>query len=265
VTQDLDIRSARSITPGERAALFNAAYDGYLLPFHIDEQQLAAMDDAFDLDLDASRVAFRDGEPVGLGNLGVRGEESWIGGIGVVTAARRSGVGEALMRALHAQAQERGIRRVWLEVIVENTGAFALYEKLGYRTVRDVQVWSLPLSVSERSEAEDATAEEAHARIEKLRAGREPWQRTDGTLAHYADARGLVTAEGAAVYRQPGENVQLVQIAGKVEPLLRALRTLGTVSLLNLPEDDPATPVMQSLGGAAVVRQHEMLLEPAGH
>ena len=262
---NLDIRSARSITPAERAALFNAAYEGYLLPFQIDERQLAAMDDAFDIHLEASRVAFRDGEPVGLGNLGVRGEDSWIGGIGVVTAARRSGVGEALMRALHEQAREHGIRRVWLEVIFENTGAFALYEKLGYRTVRDVQVWSLPLSVSERSEAEDATAEKAHARIEKLRAGREPWQRTDGTLAHYEDARGLVTTDGAAVYRRPGENVQLVQIAGDAEPLLRALRTLGTVSLLNLPEDDPATPVLHSLGAAVVVRQHEMLLEPGWH
>jgi GNAT superfamily N-acetyltransferase len=265
VTPELEIRSARSIAPGERAALFNAVYEGYLLPFHIDEQQLAAMDHAFDIDLDSSRVAFRDGEPVGLGNLGVRGEDAWIGGIGVVTGARRSGVGEALMHALHEQARERGIRRIWLEVIVDNTGAFALYEKLGYRMVRDVEVWSLPLSVSERSEAEDATAEEARARIKELHAGREPWQRADGTLAHYADARGLVSAEGAAVYRQPGENVQLVQIAGDAEPLLRALRTLGPVGLLNLPEDDPAAPALQSLGAAVVVRQHEMLLEPAEH
>ena len=261
----VDIRSARSVTPAERAALFNAAYADYLLPFQVDEQQLAAMDDAFDLDLDASRVAFRDSGPVGLGNLGVRGEDAWIGGIGVVTAARRSGVGQALMDALREQARERGIRRVWLEVIFENTGAFALYEKLGYRTVRNVAVWSLPLSVSERSEAEDATAEEAHARIEELRAGREPWQRTDGTLAHYADARGLVTADGAAIYRRPGENVQLVQIAGEAEPLLRALRALGPVSLLNLPDDDPVSSVLHALGATIVVRQHEMLLELAEH
>lgn len=260
---NVDIRSARSLSPAERAALFNAAYEGYLLPFHIDEERLATMDDAFDIDLDASRIAYREGEPVGLGNLGVRGEDSWIGGVGVVTAARRSGVGEALMRALHEQAGERGIRRVWLEVIVDNTGAFALYEKLGYRTVRDVQVWSLPRSVSERSDADEAAAEEAHARIKELHAGREPWQRADGTLAHYADTRGLVTAAGAAVYRQPGESVQLVQIAGDAEPLLRALRSLGTVSLLNLPEDDPAGPLLDALGAAVVVRQHEMLLELA--
>ena len=261
----LDLRAARATSPAERTALFNAAYEGYLLPFHIDEQPLAAMDQAFDLDLDASRVAFRDGEPVGLGNLGVRGEDGWIGGVGVVPAARRSGVGEALMRALHDQARERGIRRLWLEVIVENTGAFALYEKLGYRTVRDVEVWSLPLSVSERTDADDATAEAAHACIRELHAGREPWQRADGTLANYADAQGLVTDRGAAVYRRRGESIQLLQIGGDAEPLLRALRTLGAVSVLNVPEDDPAATALRALGAAAVVRQHEMLLELAEH
>ncbi|HEY1565235.1 MAG TPA: GNAT family N-acetyltransferase [Gaiellaceae bacterium] len=257
----LDLGSARSLPPGERAELFNTAYEGYLVPLHLDEAMLAFMDDAFDIDVEASRVAFRDGEAVGLGNLGVRGEDAWIGGVGVVPPARRSGLGEALMGALHDQARVRGVRRVWLEVIVENTGAFALYEKLGYRTVRDVEVWSLPLSVSERTEAEDASAEDAHERIRELREGREPWQRADGTLAHYGDARGLVTDTGATVYRQSGENVQVVQIAGEPEPLLRALRTLGPANVLNLPEGDPAAPVLRELGASVVVRQHEMLLE----
>ena len=257
----LELRSATTLTPAERAELFNAAYEGYLVPFQVDEATLASLDETFDIDLDASRIAYRDGEAVGLGNLGVRGEDAWIGGVGVVLPARRSGVGEALMRGLHDEARARGIRRVWLEVIVENTGAFALYEKLGYRTVRDVEVWSLPLSVSETSEARDVPADEAHARIRELRTEREPWQRADGTLAHHSDLRGLATDAGAAVYRQPGENVSLIQIAGDAEPLLRALRTLGAVTILNLPDNDPAAPVLETLGGAVRIRQHEMVLE----
>jgi GNAT superfamily N-acetyltransferase len=253
----LEIQAASSLSTSELAELFNAGYEGYLIPFHVDEKTVRMMTDAFDLDPDASRVAFRDGEAVGLANLGVRGEDGWVGGIGVVAAARRSRVGEALMDALHEQARERGIRRVWLEVIVENSGAFALYEKLGYRTVRDVEVWSLPLSVTEQTDAEDVSAADAKSRIPEQR---EPWQRADGTLAHYSDARGFVTDGGAAVYRQPGEHVQLIQLAGEAEPLLRALRTLGTVSLLNLPADDPAAPVLRDLGATVVVRQHEMLL-----
>src|SRR5690242_2576777 len=240
----LELRSARSLAPGERAELFNAAYEGYLIPFHVDEATLAFMDDAFDLDLDASRIAVRDGDPVGLGNLGLRGEDAWIGGVGVVASARRSGVGEALMRALHEQARERGVRRVWLEVIFENTGAFALYQKLGYRTVRDVEVWSLPAD-GDADTGREVPAAEAHARIRELRDGREPWQRADETLTHYTDARGLTADTSAAIYRQSGEHVQLLQLAGDPEPLLRALRALGQVSVLNLPEDDPAAAVLR--------------------
>jgi GNAT superfamily N-acetyltransferase len=257
----LDFRSARSLAPGKRAELFNAAYEGYLVSFHVDEATLALMDDVFDLDLDASRIAYLDGAAVGLANLGVRGEDAWVGGVGVVPAARRSGVGEALMRALHDEARTRGIRRVWLEVIVENTAAFALYEKLGYRAVRDVEVWSLPLSLTDESQAEDGPFEDAHVRIKELRTETEPWQRADGTLASYDDLRGLLSDDGAAVYRQSGENVQLIQIAGNAEPLLRALRVLGPVSILNLPEHDPAAAAFRSLGATVVVRQHEMLLE----
>ena len=255
-----ELRSATTLTPAERAALFNAAYEGYLIPFQVDETSLAFLDETFDIDLDASRIAYRDGEAVGLGNLGVRGEVAWSGGVGVVLAARRSGVGETLMRGLHDEARSRGIRRVWLEVIVENTGAFALYEKLGYRTMRDVIVWSLPPSVSEETEAEQVAADEAHARIRELRTERDPWQRADESLAHYPDARGLATAAGAAVYRQSGENVSLIQIAGDAEPLLRALRTFGAVTVLNLPENDPAAAVIEELGGTVRIRQHEMVL-----
>jgi GNAT superfamily N-acetyltransferase len=256
LTVDLELRSARSTPPAERAALFTAAYAGYLVPFHIDEQQLAFMDDTFDLDLDASRIAFRGGEPIGLGNLGLRGEDAWIGGVGVVPGARRSGVGEALMRALHEQARERGVRRVWLEVIVENTGAHALYEKLGYELVQDVEVWRLPRAEGEHG-GRDVPPAEAKSRLAERH---EPWQRADGTLAHYDDLRGLVTDSGAMLFSVPS-TAQLHRYAGEPEPLLRALRTFGDASVLNLPADDPAAPVLRELGGSVVVRQHEMLLE----
>jgi len=258
---EIELRSAQSLSLAERLALFNAGYEGYVVPFHLEESMLTFMERTFDVDLDASRVGMREGEAVGLANLAIRGDEGWIAGVGVVSAARRAGIGEALMRAVHEEARARGLNRVWLEVIVENTSAFALYGKLGYRTVRDVEVWSLPLSVSETSEARDVRADEAHARIRELRTEHEPWQRADGTLAHHSDLRGLATDAGAAVYRQPGEHVQLLQLTGEAEPLLRALRVLGPVSVLNLPADDPTAPVLRELGAAVAVRQHEMVLD----
>jgi ribosomal protein S18 acetylase RimI-like enzyme len=252
---ELGLHSVRSLSPAERVALFNAAYEGYVMPFHLEEPQLSFMERSFDFDLDASRVAFRDGEPVGLANLAIRGDEGWIGGVGVVSSARRQGLGETLMRAVHEEARARGLRRVWLEVIVENTGAFSLYEKLGYEVVQDVEVWMLDGAPDGEHDAREVAAAEID-----LPPKHEPWQRAAGTLANYDDVRGLVTDSGAMLFC-PRSKVQPQQYTGDPAPLLRALRTYGDLYWLNLPADDPAADVLRELGGTVAVRQHEMVLE----
>jgi GNAT superfamily N-acetyltransferase len=256
---NIELRSANALSLGERAELFTAAYEGYLMPMHIDEAALAWMQEKFDFDLEASRVAYRDGDPIGLVNLGVRGRDAWIGGVGVVASARRAGVGEALMRAVHEEARSRGVERVWLEVIVENSGALALYEKLGYELVQDVEVWTLPGAEGDH-EGHEVPVAEAKAQLPDRH---EPWQRADGTLANYDDVRGLVTDTGAMLFCVRS-SAQLQQYAGDPEPLLQALRTFGDVYILNLPADDPAAEVLRELGGSVTVRQHEMLLD-LGH
>ena len=256
---EIALRPASSLTHAALAELFTAAYEGYVLPFAVDEPTLHFMVDAFDIDLDASRVAFRDGEPVALANLALRDDEAWIGGIGVVPAARRQGVAETLMRALHEEARRRGVARVWLEVIEQNESAFRLYEKLGYEVVRDLEVWTLAEDTAPGA-AHEVPAPEAHARIRELRTTREPWQRADRTLANYGDARGLETDAGAAVLRV-SSRVQLVQIAGSdPHELVRTARTLGTVVALNFPADDPAVTALRDFGATLTVRQREMLL-----
>jgi GNAT superfamily N-acetyltransferase len=252
----LELRSARTLSIAERAELFTAAYEGYVVPMHIDEAALAWMQEKFDFDVDASQIAFLDGEPVGLANLAVRERDAWVGGIGVVPAARRTGIGEALMRALQEEARGRGVERVWLEVIVENTGARTLYEKLGYGQMQDVEVWTLPASEGDHA-GREVPAAEAKAQLPERH---EPWQRADGTLSHYDDLRGLVTDDGAMLFCVRS-SAQLQRYAGEPEPLLGALRTFGDVYVLNLPADDPAAAVLDELGGSVVLRQHEMLLE----
>ena len=259
MTDDLELHSARSLSLGERAELFTAGYEGYVIPMHVDEAALAWMQEKFDFDLDTSRVAYRDGEPVGLANLAVRRPDAWIGGVGVVASARRSGVGEALMRAVHEEARSRGVERVWLEVIETNVGARTLYDKLGYELVQDVEVWTLPAADGDPVGREVPPAEAKALLPER----HEPWQRADGTLSHYDDVRGLVTDSGAMLFCVRA-TAQLQQYAGEPEPLLRALRTFGDGYVLNLPADDPAAPVLRELGGSVVVRQHEMLLDLEG-
>ena len=214
------------------------------------------MDNAFDLDLDASRIAYRDGEPVGLGNLGLRGEDAWIGGSASCPSARRSGVGEALMRALHDQARERGVRRIWLEVIVENTGALALYEKLGYEHVQDVEVWTLPGAEGEHAGREVPVAE-AQAQLPDRH---EPWQRADGTLANYDDVRGLVTDTGAMLFCVRS-SAQLQQYTGEPGRCSGRSAPSGTSTSSTCRPTIRPRRCFASSAARSGVRQHEMLLE----
>jgi GNAT superfamily N-acetyltransferase len=250
----LELRPASELPPAERVELFNAGYEGYVVPMHVDETGLTWMQDKLDFDLGASRVAYREGAAVGFANLAVRGDEAWVGGVGVVTSARRTGVGEVLMEAIHEQARELGVKRIWLEVIVENTAAFALYEKLGYAVTQDVEVWTLDGAEGDHS------AHEVEPTEIQLPAKHEPWQRAEGTIANYNDVRGLVTDSGSMLFC-PRTNVQPQRYTGEPEPLIHALRTYGDLYWLNLPADDPAATVLRDLGGTVVVRQHEMVLD----
>jgi mycothiol synthase len=73
-------------------------------------------------------------------------ELGWIGSLGVRTAWRRRGLGEALLRATFCELHTRGLRRAGLGVDTENvTGALRLYERAGMRPVRRGDNWVLDL------------------------------------------------------------------------------------------------------------------------
>jgi GNAT superfamily N-acetyltransferase len=255
----VELRPASTLSLAEQTELFNAGYENYVIPMRLDENALKSMIDSFDIDRDASRIAVRDGEAVGFANLAIRSDEAWVGGVGVISSARRQGIGETLMRALHDEARARGIARIWLEVIEQNEAAYRLYEKLGYDVVRWVEVWTLPKGEQHRR-TRDVPVAQALRRISELGNVRAPWQRTDTTVANLGDARGLECDGGAAVFRVAGA-VQVMQIAGEARELLQTIRSHGNVVVLNLPTDDPAADALRELDGTVSVRQREMVLE----
>jgi GNAT superfamily N-acetyltransferase len=261
----LRLEAASSLALEQLAVLFTAAYDGYPLPMHVDAAGLARMIETNDLDLDAARIARVAGEPAGICMLGVREDEGWIGGMGVVPQHRREGIGEAIMREVLEQARRCGVHRVRLEVMQQNDAARLLYEKLGFELLRDVCVWTLDAEPGEDT-GRDVPAEEVQAFVREHRGEAEPWQRADGTLAHL-DALAGVTVEGAAaVYRDAGGRVLMLQAAARDDEaataLLRALRARGSALIVvNLPDADVCAGALAQLGARVDVRQHEMALE----
>src|SRR5262245_22387968 len=258
----LELRSAATLADDALAELFTEAYADYLVPVTVSAEALRFMAAAYDFDREASLVAIRNDEFVGLVNLGLRGPEGWIGGLGVVPSERRRGTGRRLMEAVHEEARARGVERAWLEVIVENTQAVALYEQLGYTHVRELEVWSLPGAAGEPAEC---PAADAHAWIREHRDEREPWQRADASFEIDDGTLGLMVQDAGAVVRVSGDRVSVLQLAGRTPAALRELlsgaRSLGeTLGVLNLPENHLAGRALLELGGRVDVRQHEMML-----
>jgi GNAT superfamily N-acetyltransferase/ribosomal protein L28 len=256
------------------AELFNRAYEGYEVPLHVDEGAVEFMIDTFDLWPERSRIAWRDERAIGLAMLAVRGSRAWVGGMGVATEARRAGVGEQLMRALLDSARETGVRRVQLEVLEPNARARLLYEKLGFKSVRRLEVWqweqpAVPVSAGV---VEAVSPREARRRVAAARRAIEPWQREDATIDRLDVStpalRALHTAGGDAVYRVTEGRAGVLQLAAADErtagTLLDAIRSRDGVTMLrylNVPDDDPAAAALRARGATCSAAQFEMALE----
>ena len=259
---------ASGFSPAELAALFTASFAGYTVPVEVDEPAFARMVELYDFDLESSRVATRGGRAIGLANLGARGDSGWIGGTGVVPEERRRGFGALLMRGVHDAARERGLREVTLEVVETNEPALALYDSLGYESVRELEVWALDAEAPDAG-ARAVPAPTAHALVRGLRRGHEPWQRADEVVDRLLACErllGLATDGGAAIVRPDAGAVSVEQIAARdasaaAELLCAALRIGRPVRLTNLPAGDPVGDAFRRLGGALRLRQHELRLE----
>jgi ribosomal-protein-alanine N-acetyltransferase len=72
-----------------------------------------------------------------LGWAGIRvlDDEAEILTVGVVPAARRQGIGSALLRELLDEAGRRGVEEIFLDVSVDNPDAQRIYEREGFTRV----------------------------------------------------------------------------------------------------------------------------------
>jgi ribosomal protein S18 acetylase RimI-like enzyme len=265
------VEPASTLDHEQLAALFGAAYAGYWFPIELDAAGFEQMAVVSDLDLASSYVARSGDEPVGICVLGVRGDEGWIGGMGVVPERRREGIGEQLMQAVLESARGLRLRRVTLEVLEQNDPARRLYERLGFTGTRTLEVWTLPGGSAPEVAAQPVEVDAALDLIAATRSAPEPWQRADGTLRRFRERDTLTRAlghdGGAVVFRTRDGQASIVQLAAATPSVARTLLTsvaAGTsgVTFLNVPAGEPAVAALAELGGTLAARQYELELHP---
>lgn len=250
------------------AGLFSDVYAGYWHPIQVDAAALRRMVALYDLDLESSHVALVDGTPVGVALLGVRGEEAWLGGMGVLPERRGAGIGELLVRRLVETARDHGVRRVRLEVLEQNAPARAIYERVGFTSLRSVGIWRLdappPGPVAGEADLADTAATlyavEADA----------PWQRSPGTVERMRSLdlplRAVARGRGNAIVSIAGDSASLLlaDAASRAEAdaLLAHPFAHGAASLLwlNAPDTGIVTDAMRAAGARRLGIQEELEL-----
>ncbi len=139
---DVSLVSADSVPLEVVWRAFVDGFRDYVVPVELsfDEFEQVIADEK--ISLAASVVAVRDGvEPCGAAMLAIRTAESWCGGLGVVPSVRRTGLGRRMMLAIIKEARTRGVTRMRLECIDGNHAAWSLYEGIGFRPARRLEIF----------------------------------------------------------------------------------------------------------------------------
>lgn len=123
-------------------AAFTEAFSDYVIQFALTEAQFRNHITLNAVDLDRTVGCEEDGEIIGFS---LNGFGLWNGkitaydaGTGVLPRYRRQGISRDMFEMMLPLFTESGIEQFLLEVITTNSGAIALYENLGFRTVREV-------------------------------------------------------------------------------------------------------------------------------
>jgi RimJ/RimL family protein N-acetyltransferase len=133
----------RLMAPADQAAVLAFAlklpvHDLLFLPRDISEPRvLAAWIKEIERGAIVSLLAVKDGQVVGCGTL-VRDPLSWSPHVGeirnvVASEARGHGVGRALSQETFALALSAGLEKLVVQMTVDQTGAIAIFEGLGFK------------------------------------------------------------------------------------------------------------------------------------
>lgn len=85
---------------------------------------------------DASLLLYSGNDVVGFMKINIHDSGGFVNGVGVHPDFRRRGLAKKLMTASIVRAGQNNMTNLVLEVDIDNKGAIALYEKLGFRHVR---------------------------------------------------------------------------------------------------------------------------------
>ncbi len=270
-------------TYDELADIYNQARVDYIVPMPMNGKRMQEYVTNYSVDLDSSVVALdvEDGQPLGVGMLGIRDNRAWITRLGVIPRRRKRGTGQFLMESMIDQARQRSLQIGQLEVIKGNTPALKLFLKLGFVETRELLIIRRPPGEIDENlmKCKDAFIKPIDDQIEEYLAMRDDdpsWLEETSSLLNAGKLRGFYTElpngdSGWIVFQcTPFQLTHFVTLTHTSEDVMRALVChihkefpFRDTKIENVPADHPTWPTYQKLGYIEVFRRIEMFLQIA--
>jgi ribosomal protein S18 acetylase RimI-like enzyme len=216
------------------ADILTRGFEGYFVPIHITDTVLLTMMRRDSIDLTASRVLFRDEEPVGLALIARRGWASRLAAMGIISSARNSGAGTWAMKHIIEEARARGDREMFLEVIAQNTAGIKLYEKVGFKILRGLFGYKVENPQSDAKETlQEIDIRDIAKQVTIHGLNDLPWQLSGATISHHTPpSRAFCLNNAYCLISDPNaEHISISSVlvetrsrgTGQASALLRAL------------------------------------------
>lgn len=124
--------------------VFNHSFSDYLIPFHLELEQLETKLKTENINLSYSVGAFVNDDLVGfiLHGYDPNQQAVYNGGTGVIPEFRGDGLTKQMYAFILPKLREQGIKQFVLEVISNNIPAIKSYETIGYQKVRELNCYS---------------------------------------------------------------------------------------------------------------------------
>ncbi|AFM41905.1 acetyltransferase [Desulfosporosinus acidiphilus SJ4] len=271
--ESLKIITLAKIQLSEMVEIWNRCWQGYYYDMTYSYEQMKFWLGLGKVDLANSIALYSHDHVVGFSLLAVDNFEGWIAGTCIEPQYRGRGLFEPLMESQIKRAESIGLKRLYLEVMVQNP-AQKVYGSVGFKKLRQLHIYRTASGITVPSKPSTIMPFKQLLMSEYFENRRQAsinpaWQRRQNYLERYGNAKAFINSSGTAgilIVRQ--KNAPILDVwssnnTGAEEIISTILTTLKKgFSLLNQPEDYIVAYLHQN-GIPSHAQQYEMCMELA--
>lgn len=246
--KNIRVITLEHISLEELTDIWNRCWRGYYYDMTYTSEHIRTWLHLSQVSLQHSIAIVVEDQVVGFALLSVDGIDGWIAGTCIDPNYRRKGLFTPLMHSLLNSATCIGVKRVYLEVLVQNH-ALKVYQSVGFTRVRQLNIYRTQSRIHypfDRKVAVPLEMVSVEQYFEnRRRAFFNPgWQRREGYLKRYVHSLGVMNLAGTAGALFAGDkNAPCLDVwssteAGAEEVIAIVLGRIGaSFSLINQPKD----------------------------